>query len=108
MSPAIRTPTSCCSNPTSATGDVLANIFGYAQRRALAEHATRRPADLRSRRRTLGRCSSATGCTWTTPRWTIRIAGWCQASAAAGALARPVKRLEEVLDDLELALASAA
>ena len=88
----------------------LANIFSYAQRRALAEHAYQKTReDLRSRRRTLGRVLERHGLhlddnALDDPH--RRLVS--RHPPPRGALARPVKRLEEVLDDLELALASAA
>ena len=85
----------------------LANTFGYSQRRRLAEHAYQRTrADLRSRR-------SALQARLRPPRPGAgrRRARRHRAHAAGGtppaaqpASARTLRRLDEVLDDLEQAL----
>jgi len=88
----------------------LANTFGYRQRRLLAEHAYQRTrADLRARRATLGRTLARHGITLDNealddPR---RVLVGRRAPARTR-VARTLKRLDEVLDDLERALALAA
>ncbi|WP_088284957.1 patatin-like phospholipase family protein [Ideonella sp. A 288] len=89
----------------------LANIFSYSQRRALAEHAYQKTrADLRSRRSTLAARLATHGlalddAVLDDPRRRLVSR---RPPAPQRALARPMTRLEEVLDDLELALAQAA
>ena len=84
----------------------LANIFSYSQRRKLAEHAFQKTReDLRSRRSTLSQ---------TLARHGLRLDDAAlddphrrlvsRHAMPRRGLARPMKRLEEVLDDLELAL----
>ncbi len=86
----------------------LANTFGYRQRRALAEHAYQRTrADLRSRRTTLTSSLATHGLglddealddphrSLVGRRRPLRYRG-----------ARALRRLDEILDDLELALAA--
>ena len=88
----------------------LANTFGYGQRRALAEHAyqcTR--ADLRSRRGTLAATLARHGirlndAVLDDPKRSLLGKRRPQRTRAGRALAR----LDEVLDDLELALAKRA
>ena len=88
----------------------LANTFGYAQRRALAEHAYQRTrADLRSRRSTLEP---------TLARHGIRLNGARlddpqrtlvgRKRPLRTRAARALKRLDEVLNDLDVALAERA
>jgi NTE family protein len=85
----------------------LANTFGYAQRRALAEHAYQRTrADLRSRRSTLAATLARHGITLNgavlddTHRTLVGRKRRLRTRAA-----RTLKRLDEVLNDLSMALA---
>ncbi len=85
----------------------LANTFGYAQRRALAEHAYQRTrADLRSRRSTLALTLARHGITLNnavlddTHRTLVGRKRRLRTRAA-----RALKRLDEVLNDLDVALA---
>ena len=84
----------------------LANTFGYAQRRALAEHAYQHTrADLRSRRSTLRPTLAAHGIRLNDEvlddaRRTLLGRGRRPRSRAA----RTLQRLDEVLDDLDAAL----
>ena len=86
----------------------LANTFGYAQRRALAEHAYQRTrADLRSRRSLLGPTLAAHGIVLNDavlddPRRTLVGRKRMPRSRSARAL----QRLDEVLNDLDAALAA--
>ncbi len=88
----------------------LANTFGYRQRRALAEHAYQRTrADLRSRRSALSASLAPHG---------IRLAAGVLDDPQRHLIkrqrplryrgARALRRLDEVLDDLESALGAAA
>ena len=85
----------------------LANTFGYAQRRALAEHAYQRTrADLRSRRSTLARTLARHGiglneALLDDPKRTLVSRRRPLPSRGARAL----QRLDEVLNDLDVALA---
>jgi predicted acylesterase/phospholipase RssA len=85
----------------------LANTFGYAQRRALAEHAYQRTrADLRSRRSTLAATLARHGIALNDavlddPHRTLVGRKRVPRTRAARAL----KRLDEVLNDLDAALA---
>lgn len=87
----------------------LANTFGYAQRRQLAEHAYQQTrADLRSRRSTLGATLAAHGlvldhAVLDDPERHLLPRG--RRSAAHGGV-QTLQRLDEVLDDLEGALHS--
>jgi predicted acylesterase/phospholipase RssA len=86
----------------------LANIFSYSQRRQLAEHAYQKTReDLRSRRSTLHQVLSQHGLRLDDGALDDPKRRLVARSVALPqrALARPMKRLEEVLDDLELALA---
>jgi NTE family protein len=84
----------------------LANLFAYGQRRALAEHAYQQTrADLRSRRTALGRTLAAHGlvlddAVLDDPR-RVLVRGKARPTSRA---VRALKRLEEVLDDLERTL----
>jgi predicted acylesterase/phospholipase RssA len=85
----------------------LANTFGYAQRRALAEHAYQRTrADLRSRRSTLALTLARHGITLNnavlddTHRTLVGRKRHLRTRAA-----RALQRLDEVLNDLDAALA---
>ena len=86
----------------------LANTFGYAQRRLLAEHAYQRTrADLRSRRSTLGPTLAAHGIVLNDAvlddaRRTL-VARWRRPRSRS---ARALQRLDEVLNDLDAALAA--
>lgn len=86
----------------------LANTFGYAQRRRLAEHAYQKTrADLRSRRSTLAATLARHGvrlndAVLDDPARTL--VG--RARARRTRAARALSRLDEVLDDLERALAA--
>jgi predicted acylesterase/phospholipase RssA len=87
----------------------LANTFGYGQRRALAEHAYQRTrADLRSRRGTLGAVLTRHGLTLDDAvlddkqRHLLRPRKHRSGTRAAQAL----RRLDEVLDDLQRSLAA--
>ena len=93
----------------------LANIFSYAKRRELAEHAYQKTrADLRSRRSTLAQVLAPHGLRLDqtvlddTTRHLLPRSLSAGHAAAPRALAHPLKRLEEVLDDLELALQRAS
>ncbi|MBI5259056.1 MAG: patatin-like phospholipase family protein [Burkholderiales bacterium] len=86
----------------------LANILSYSQRRHLAEHAYQTTReDLRSRRSALGAVLARHGLALDNAalddphRHLVSRHG-----RRRGALAAPLKRLDEVLDDLELALAA--
>jgi NTE family protein len=84
----------------------LANLFAYGQRRALAEHAYQQTrADLRSRRTALGRTLAAHGLVLDDAVLDdpARVLVRGKARPASRAL-RALKRLEEVLDDLERTL----
>jgi NTE family protein len=87
----------------------LANIFSTSQRRMLAEHAYRKTReDLRSRRSTLKPVLARHGlllddAALDDPHRKL-LPRRHRGSASAKALARPLKRLQEVLDDLERAL----
>jgi predicted acylesterase/phospholipase RssA len=88
----------------------LANTFGYAQRRALAEHAYQRTrADLRSRRSTLTLTLARHGITLNNAvlddshRTLVGRKRHRRTRAA-----RALKRLDEVLNDLDAALAERA
>jgi NTE family protein len=88
----------------------LANTFGYAQRRALAEHAYQRTrADLRSRRSTLAATLSRHGM-----RLNDAVLDDAQRTLVGRKrplrtrAARTLKRLDEVLNDLDAALAQRA
>ncbi|MCU0966070.1 MAG: patatin family protein, partial [Burkholderiaceae bacterium] len=85
----------------------LANTFGYAQRRALAEHAYQRTrADLRSRRSTLALTLARHGIRLNnavlddTHRTLVGRKRHLRTRAA-----RALQRLDEVLNDLDKALA---
>jgi hypothetical protein len=85
----------------------LANTFGYAQRRALAEHAYQRTrADLRSRRSTLALTLARHGIRLNnavlddTHRTLVGRKRRLRTRAA-----RTLQRLDEVLNDLDAALA---
>lgn len=85
----------------------LANTFGYGQRRRLAEHAYQRTrADLRSRRGTLGVALARHGLTLDDAvlddkhRHLLRLGRSRPSTRAAQAL----RRLDEVLDDLQRSL----
>jgi hypothetical protein len=84
----------------------LANTFGYAQRRALAEHAYQRTrADLRSRRSNLRALLARHGialddAVLDDPQRTL--VG--KRPPVKNRTARVLRRLDEVLDDLERAL----
>ncbi len=87
----------------------LANTFGYGQRRALAEHAYQRTrADLRSRRGTLGAALARHGLLLDDTvlddkqRHLLRPRKHRPGTRAAQAL----RRLDEVLDDLQRSLAA--
>jgi predicted acylesterase/phospholipase RssA len=88
----------------------LANTFGYAQRRLLAEHAYQRTrADLRSRRSVLRARLARHGIVLNDavlddPRRTLVGRGKPRRTRAA----RTLKRLDEVLTDLERTLAARA
>ena len=88
----------------------LANTFGYAQRRALAEHAYQRTrADLRSRRSTLALTLARHGITLNnavlddTHRTLVGRKRRLRTRSA-----RALQRLDEVLNDLDAALAERA
>ncbi|MBL0085297.1 MAG: patatin-like phospholipase family protein [Ideonella sp.] len=86
----------------------LANIFSYSQRHALAEHAYQKTReDLRSRRSTLHPLLAQHGLRLDDAAVDDPLRRLVSRHRALPrrALARPMKRLEEVLDDLELALA---
>jgi NTE family protein len=87
----------------------LANTFGYAQRRRLAEHAYQRTrADLRSRRSTLRRQLARHGLDIDDAMLDDplrHLVTRVSASAPRSRAAMAVRRLDEVLDDLERALA---
>jgi predicted acylesterase/phospholipase RssA len=86
----------------------LANTFGYAQRRLLAEHAYQQTrADLRSRRSHVAATLAAHGlaldhAALDDPRRHLLATHRRQGSGSA----RTLRRLDEVLDDLEGALAA--
>lgn len=87
----------------------LANTFGYGQRRRLAEHAYQRTrADLRSRRSTLGAALARHGLRLDDHvlddehRHLLRLGRTRPRTRAAQAL----RRLDEVLDDLQRTLAT--
>ena len=87
----------------------LANTFGYGQRRRLAEHAYQRTrADLRSRRGTLGAALERHGLALDDAvlddeqRHLLRLSRQ-QAGTRAG---QALRRLDEVLDDLQRSLAA--
>jgi NTE family protein len=86
----------------------LANILSYSQRRQLAEHAYQKTReDLRSRRSSLGAMLQRHGLALDDAalddprRHLVEPRG-----TRFTALAQPLKKLDEVLDDLELALAA--
>ncbi|NRF71452.1 patatin-like phospholipase family protein [Aquincola sp. S2] len=88
----------------------LANILSYSQRRELAEHAYQKTReDLRSRRSSIGAMLARHGLALDDAalddprRHLVEPRG-----PRFTALARPLQRLDEVLDDLEQALAAAA
>jgi predicted acylesterase/phospholipase RssA len=86
----------------------LANTFGYAQRRSLAEHAYQKTrADLRSRRSTLAATLARHGITLNNAVLddTHRTLVGRQRPRKTRA-ARALKRLDEVLNDLDRALAA--
>jgi predicted acylesterase/phospholipase RssA len=91
----------------------LANTFDYSQRRALAEHAYQRTrADLRARRSTLRRQLARHGLTLhdavldDTHRHLVTRRGLLPRATPrrVGSAAQVLRRLDEVLDDLERAL----
>jgi predicted acylesterase/phospholipase RssA len=86
----------------------LANIFGYSQRRSLAEHAYQSTrADLRSRRSVLKVMLARHGLALSEAALddpTRRLLG--RPRAAGTPAARTLRRLDEVLADLERALAA--
>jgi NTE family protein len=92
----------------------LANTFGYAQRRQLAEHAYQRTrADLRSRRSVLGATLARHGlalddAVLDDPQRRLLKRRPRQAAAAFGRTARTLQRLDEVLNDLDRALLARA
>jgi hypothetical protein len=85
----------------------LANTFGYAQRRLLAEHAYQQTrAQLRSRRSHVAATLAAHGlaldhAVLDDPHRRLLA----RSRRARNATARTLQRLDEVLDDLALALA---
>lgn len=81
----------------------LANIFSYSQRRELAEHAYQKTRqELRSRRSTLGPQLARHGLTLDDAALDDPLRRLVSRHLPPRrGLARPVKRLEEVLDDLE-------
>jgi NTE family protein len=90
----------------------LANILSYAQRRQLAEHAYQKTReDLRSRRSSIGAMLAAHGLALDEAALDDRHRHLVQPkrgkAARRNTLAQPLKRLDEVLDDLELALGQA-
>ncbi len=89
----------------------LANILSYAQRRQLAEHAYQKTReDLRSRRTSIGAMLAAHGLALDEAALDDRHRHLVQQRRAKrrSTLAQPLQRLDEVLDDLELALHQAA
>ena len=90
----------------------LANLFGYSQRRALAEHAYRHTrADLRSRRGTLGKIFARRGIAFDDqvlddPKRRLLRRRTRRPAPAHRPAARAITRLDEVLTDLERTLAS--
>lgn len=88
----------------------LANIVSYAQRRQLAEHAYQKTReDLRSRRTSIGAMLAAHGLALDEAALDDRHRHLVQPKGhPRSALAQPLKRLDEVLDDLEAALGQAA
>jgi len=89
-----------------------ANIFAYSQRRALAEHAYQRTrADLRSRRSGLGGQLARHGLRLDdavlddTRRRLLKRGPPSQGAGSGTRTARALRRLDEVLDDLERVLA---
>ena len=88
----------------------LANTFGYSQRRRLAEHAYQRTrADLRSRRHALGARLRRHGLALdhaVLDDATRTLLG--RHRPLRSRMARTLRRLDEVLDDLEQALAAQA
>ena len=88
----------------------LANTFGYGQRRLLAEHAYQRTrADLRSRRSVLGAALARHGLRLDDARLDDARRMLIKRRRAPGTRsARALRRLDEVLNDLERALAARA
>jgi NTE family protein len=91
----------------------LANILSYAQRRQLAEHAYQKTReDLRSRRTSIGAMLAAHGLALDEAALDDRHRHLVQPKRTRGrprsTLVQPLQRLNEVLDDLELALAQPA
>jgi predicted acylesterase/phospholipase RssA len=88
----------------------LANTFGYGQRRLLAEHAYQRTrADLRSRRSVLGAALARHGLRLDDARLDDARRMLIKRRRAPGTrAARALRRLDEVLNDLERALAARA
>lgn len=92
----------------------LTNLFSTSQRRVLAEHAYQATrADLRSRRGTLVQLLQRHGlrldhAALDDPQRRLLSTRRAHLRAHLSELARPMKQLEEVLDDLELSLAQAA
>jgi hypothetical protein len=86
----------------------LANTFGYAQRRALAEHAYQRTrADLRSRRSVLGGRLARHGLGLDDAVLDDERRVLIKRRRLAGTRAsRALRRLDEVLNDLDRALAA--
>jgi NTE family protein len=91
----------------------LANTFGYSQRRVMAEHAYQHTrAQLRSRRSSLGAVLARHGLTLDdaalddTRRQLVKRRGL--AKPAGSRATRALRRLDEVLDDLDRALAARA
>jgi hypothetical protein len=90
----------------------LANLFGYSQRRALAEHAYRHTrADLRSRRGTLGKIFARRGLAFDDqvlddPKRRLLRRRTLRPAPGHRPAARALSRLDEVLTDLERTLAS--
>jgi NTE family protein len=86
-----------------------ANLFSTSQRRALAEHAYQATrADLRSRRGTLNRALARHGLALDDAALDDPLARLLppgRADTPDAALALPLQRLQEVLDDLDAALA---
>lgn len=92
----------------------LANIFSYSQRRQLAEHAYRKTReDLRSRRSQLAAVLARHGLVLNEavlddPRRRLLASSGLAGPSRRNGLARPLQRLEEVLDDLEQTLSARA
>jgi NTE family protein len=89
----------------------LANILSYSQRRQLAEHAYQKTReDLRSRRSSIGLLLAAHGLALDDAALDDRHRHLVQPKRGKprNALAQPLRRLDEVLDDLEQALGEAA